>query len=95
MHLPTLLLTTLTAALGAADLIEYCPFAQDKTGMLQHPYCCDSYTPSAVTELAEEGKNCQQVTEPVAKCPNGLGVKCCYTINQIFICTADAILEDD
>ncbi|RAL13210.1 uncharacterized protein BO97DRAFT_45240 [Aspergillus homomorphus CBS 101889] len=96
MQLKSLLLTLATTlSLATADLIEYCPFAQDKTGMLQHAYCCDRFESGLHTDLAVEGFGCQSVTEPVAACPDGGSVVCCYTINTQFICTANAILEDD
>ncbi|PYH46427.1 uncharacterized protein BP01DRAFT_381485 [Aspergillus saccharolyticus JOP 1030-1] len=94
MQLKALLLA-LTASLAAADWIEYCPFAKDKSGMLQHPYCCDSYGPAPNTDLAMEGFGCQALADPAPSCPNGAAVACCYTINTQFICTADGVYEDD
>ncbi|PYH92543.1 hypothetical protein BO71DRAFT_442382 [Aspergillus ellipticus CBS 707.79] len=87
MNLKTLLTLASAASLVAADGF-YCPFAQDNSGMIQKPYCCDSFSDSPGTSPAKIGNSCQKMSgDYVDTCPKGGSVKCCYTIVvKLWVC---------
>ncbi|PWY95358.1 hypothetical protein BO94DRAFT_581693 [Aspergillus sclerotioniger CBS 115572] len=92
----TSILLTLSASVTLVSAGDYyCPFAQDNSGMIQQPYCCDGFTDSEGGSVAKEGQNCQSMTTWVDECPKGGSVKCCYTIGPVYICTAEAEQSDD
>ncbi|RAK86525.1 hypothetical protein BO79DRAFT_270669 [Aspergillus costaricaensis CBS 115574] len=98
MHLKSILFTlAASTTLVAAGSDYYCLMAQDGTGMIQSPYCCDSFSPTPGDSIAQQGENCQAMDgyEWVDQCPQGGTVKCCYTIGPEFICTAEAEQNTD
>lgn len=53
------ILLTLAASVTLVSAGDYyCPFAQDNSGMIQQPYCCDEFTDSKGGSVAKEGQNC-------------------------------------
>ncbi|GKZ16898.1 hypothetical protein AbraIFM66951_006395 [Aspergillus brasiliensis] len=93
MHFKSILLTlAATTTTLVAGHGYWCPMATDNTGMIQDPYCCDSFSATPGDSVALEGHNCQPMDglEWVDQCPQGGSVKCCYTIGQAFICSAEA-----
>ncbi|KAJ5919476.1 hypothetical protein N7454_009311 [Penicillium verhagenii] len=84
----------ITLALGSASKINMsCQFAQDKTGMVQSPYCCRDLTPARGNPKANTAKDCVLLKTPQL-CEDQSRPACCYDIGPEKICTSHAIFQN-
>lgn len=59
MRASVLVALATTMALGSAKQINmHCGFAEDKTSMIQHPYCCRDMKPAMNNAKANEAEDC-------------------------------------
>ncbi|KAJ5204813.1 uncharacterized protein N7498_005692 [Penicillium cinerascens] len=69
-----------------------CDFAQDKTGMLQYPYCCRDFKPLRGNPHSNEAEDCDLLQAPQL-CEDQSRPACCYTIGPKKICTSHVVFQ--
>ncbi|KAJ5901721.1 hypothetical protein N7495_002249 [Penicillium taxi] len=83
-----------TLALASATKINmHCEFAQDKTGMVQSPYCCRDLKSARNNPKVNEANDCDLLTQPQL-CEDQSRPACCYSIEKKKICTSHVIFMD-
>ncbi|KAJ6120957.1 hypothetical protein N7523_005237 [Penicillium sp. IBT 18751x] len=70
-----------------------CDFAQDKTGMLQYPYCCRDMKPLRGNSKGNEALDCDLLTKPQL-CEDQSRPACCYTIGPKKVCTSHVVFQN-
>ncbi|KAJ5126749.1 hypothetical protein N7448_007528 [Penicillium atrosanguineum] len=69
-----------------------CDFAQDKTGMLQYPYCCRDLQPLRSNSKSNQAEDCDLLQKPQL-CEDQSRPACCYTIGPKKICTSHVVFQ--
>ncbi|KAE8355352.1 hypothetical protein BDV28DRAFT_146242 [Aspergillus coremiiformis] len=95
MYFPLLFALSSALSLASASAVYDCPFAQDRSGLFQKPYCCEGFKDAPHTNLTKVGLNCTEQTDNVVEvCPNGFTPKCCYWGGVGPLCTAEAVVRE-
>ncbi|KAJ6110949.1 hypothetical protein N7486_003184 [Penicillium sp. IBT 16267x] len=94
MRFTSVFIVAMTLALGSANKINMsCEFAQDKTGMVQSPYCCRDLVSARGNPKANTATDCVLLKTPQL-CEDKSRPACCYEIGKEKICTSHAIFQD-
>ncbi|KAJ5765140.1 hypothetical protein N7520_004699 [Penicillium odoratum] len=94
MRFSSAVVIAITLAMGSASKINMsCQFAQDKTGMVQNPYCCRDLTAARGNPKANTAEDCVLLTEPQL-CEDQSRPACCYEIGPQKVCTSHVVFQN-